>query len=169
VRVAVFLLLFTSGCAVTNTVTPKWEWIGITSTGTHNAHVEQAEEFMQDTVKNQSRIVEITHDLNQEFIYVAKKEDDIGALERSYTTSGKIQHAKAVSQELSEREFTKAPEPMMDLGQIINILIGLATGGTTMGAVAYSMRNKLKDVAREAIHNGQSTEVNNTEHLMKHV
>ena len=157
------LFLLCSGCAVV----PSWEMIGVTSTSTHNKHVEESAEFAKDAVANQGRIVEITHELNQENIYIAKAKDDIAMLERTYKTAGKISHAKEVSEELSSREFTKAPDPPFDWGTIINMLIGLATGGTTMGAVVLSLKGKLKAVASEAIANGESTDKNDTSHLKK--
>jgi len=146
----------------------SWETIGITSTKVHNIHVEEAENFMQDTVKNQSRIVEITHDISQEIIYMAKAKDDVPMIERAYTTSGKIKHAKEVSQELSRREFSKAPDPPFDMGAILQILMGCLGVGGPMGALILSQRGKIKDVAKQAISNGNSTEVNDTEHLKKY-
>jgi len=145
-----------------------WEIIGITSTKTHNKHVEEAQNLAHDAIKNQSRIVEITHDLNQEQIYLAKAKKDIPMIERTMDTSGKINHAKEVSEELSQREFTKAPDPAFDFGSLLNILIGLLTGGTSMGAVAMIFKSKLKTVAMEAIRNGESTEKNDTSHLKKY-
>lgn len=161
-RALPFFALLMGGCA-------SWEMIGITSTSTHNAHVQEAERFAHDAVKNQARLVEITHDLNQETIYLAKSQDDMAMLQRAVTTGGKIQHAKGVSEELVNREFSESPEPSGDWMGLILTAIGSLTGMSLTGlAVKSVMGAKLAQVAGEARRFAQSTEVNDTSHLKKY-
>jgi len=168
IKLLPLLLILLTGCnSVTGMITPQWEWIGVTSTKTHNTFVGEVEEFGKDVVKNQSRVVEITHDLNQEQIYVAKAKDDVAMLERTYITRGKINHAKEVSEELSNREFSKAPDPPFDWSSIIQMALGAMGLGGPLGAIALSQRGKIKDVAKQAIANGESTKKNDTSHLKK--
>ena len=155
-------LLFMTGCV-------SWEVIGITSTKTHNDFVDEIQEFSNDAIDNQARIIEITHDLNQESIYLSKKNDDMQMLERSVLTNGKIEHAKEVSKELSSREFNKAPEPSFDWSTIITAIVGTLTGGLTIGGgIKMVMKGKLDKLAGETRKFANSTEVNDVSHLKKY-
>lgn len=159
------ILLFLCGC---QSASPRWEWLGITSLDTHKRHVDEARDFYQDAVKNQSRIVEITNDLNNEDIYLAKSNDDQAMLERVYSTRGKIEYAREVSEELSEREFSKVPDPPFNWGSIIQMVLSALGVGGPLGLIAMSQKNRIKNLAQEAIMNGKSTEVNETGHLERY-
>jgi len=156
-----FLLLL-CGCQA------SWEMVGVTSTKTFNKGMGEVEDLAKDVIKNQSRIVEISKDMNSEIIYLAKARDDTSMLERAYTTAGKIMHAKEVSEELSTREFSKAPDPPFDWSGLLSMALGAMGVGGPIGMLAMGARSKLKAVAQEAIRNGESTEKNDTSHLKKY-
>ena len=164
----IILALLLSGCnSAVNTISPRWEWFGVTSTKTHNNFVDEVQEFGEDVAKNQGRLVEVTHDLNQEQIYLAKANDDDAMLERTIMTKGKIIHAKEVSEELSSREFSKAPEPPFDWSNVIQMAMGALGLGGPLGMVMMSQKGKIKELAQVAVSNGESTEKNDTTHIRK--
>lgn len=157
------LTLSMTGCA-----TVGWEIIGIASSEKVNAHITQAEEWAKDSARNQGRVIEVADRLNAENVIEARNDNDMNKLERGLETQAKIDMAQEVSAELTSRKWEKLPDPPFDWSSLIPMLIGLATGTTTVGAVAFKMKGTIKTLAQTAIENGKSTEVNDTSHLEKH-
>lgn len=157
-----FMMLSCFGCQA-------YRYIGMTPLEDHNKHVMEAEQWAKDAGVNQGRIVDITDRLNAENAIEARSSNDMAKLERVLETQGVIDTAQEVSEELTSRKWAKIPEPPFDWSTLIPALIGLATGTTTVGAVAFKMRGTIKTLATQAIQNGESTEKDDTSHLRRYV
>jgi hypothetical protein len=73
-----------------------------------------------------------------------------------------------INKELTEREWSKADEPEFDLMSLLMMAASALTGGLTIGGVMKSvMGGKLKEVAKVAVKNGESTQVDDTEEIKR--
>lgn len=162
------LILLAPGCQSLEKVGVSWELIGITGTRTHNKHVEEAQEFYQEGLEVQGKLGEAVDVLNQENINRAKADDDEALLERAYKNQVNIDMANEKNEELTKREFTKAEAPSFDFSSILSLLLAGLGGAGGVGMIALKMRGTIKNLAGQAIQNGQSTEVNDTKHLDKY-
>ena len=137
-----------------------WESIGVTSTRTYNAHIEELEVFKKDALAPIESLGEVTQELAQEDIREAELDKDMDKLKRSTATLTKAQIATKDINRLEERtSFTKAPEPTFDF-DLEHIISGLMGGGGVMGILLSIMLPKMKRLKVKALEYAQSTEVN---------
>ena len=166
-KLILLLFPFLVGCESLQKVGVSWELLGITSTRTHKQHVEEAQEFYQDGLQVQAKLVQATDGLNQENIISAKADNDEAKLERAFKNQVTIDMAKAQNEELTSRKFSMPPEPPFDFGGILQMLLAGATGAGGVGMIALKMRGTIKDLAKKAVANGNSTEVDDVEDIKR--
>ena len=131
-------MVLLSGCASNDSIV-SWETIGITSTGTHNTHVDEDQKNHVDDLKNQVKIAQITADVCSELKYAAKKADDDAAWERAIVLEQKARAAAKEAGILSEVEWSKSPPPAFDFMSIITMILS-AVGIAGVPGVAIATR-----------------------------
>lgn len=148
------ILPFLSGCV-------SWETVGITSTKSHNAFVDEVQEFKDDALPPLEEISEAVARNAHEHLIMAKADRDTAKVERVSVTMHMANAATKELKALEDRQFSRAEAPPFDWGALIESFIAAAMGAVGMGGpLALVMGAKLNKVKAKARQYARSTEVN---------
>ena len=138
------LILF-CGCNVV-----QWETIGINSVWTHNEHVEEAEKFGRDVVENQARLAREVYHAQHEQELDAMTNNDEQKLSRVAQSKARTQLIVEKSEELTKREWHRAPASADGFGELLSTILQVLGGASLPGGAGLlfmlnSQRKKIKE------------------------
>ena len=151
----IFLIFFIIGCCGCQAV----KYFGAVPLEDYQVFQTEIQKCSKDALENQGTIGEVTVSLAQENINEAKSAKDNSKLERSIETKVKAESATKTANKLAETKFTKTESPIFDLGDIMNVLMGiLSTMFPVLGGYLLMLRKQLGTVKEKAKKYGSTNE-----------